>query len=229
MPRRFQRAVTSLAAALLTVSAGTALAPAARAGATSAVPAPTTLTKIVIPARITTGQYPTITVYVSSSGSVTDGIVEIDTGDISGSAPVSGGKAIIQLWHLSGGSHRLTVTFWGTRTADAVQEQSRSFQVAKVATSLGYTTDPLQLTTKTSNAIATVTVRSNPFRVQSGRITISDYDTGRFIVSAVPRNGVAKLRLPRFSVGQHNLRVTFAGTAYVQPAAVLAIERVAHS
>jgi hypothetical protein len=190
-------------------------------------PAPTRITKVAIPAGVTTAQLPTITVSVSSAAPVADGIVEISTGDVSGAAPVSRGKAIIQLWHLPGGSHRLAVTFWGTRTAEAVWGQSRSFQVAKAATSLGYTTNPLQLTTKTTRAVATITIRSRPFRVQGGRVTISNYDTGRFIVSGVPRNGVVKVRLPRFSIGQHNLYVLFSGTPYVQPAAVEAIERVA--
>ena len=177
------------------------------------------------PARPTSTTKPVLLVPVASNGNQTGGTVSVRTGaGVRTAAVPQNGIARITLPTYPGGSHTVLATFGGTSTtAPVTQPKSFTFQVSRVGSSLSFTTDPLQLTTQTRNAVATVHVTA-PITPNSGAITI--YEGSMRLASGTVRNGVAKLHLPPFSLGQHNLTVSYAGTPYVAPSSELVIERV---
>lgn len=182
--------------------------------------AASTVSLSVTPGRPTTAETPILNIHVVSAGKTTNGTVLVG----SARAWVSGGWAYYTLPRYTGGQHTVTATFQGTSTTNASAPVQLSFTVAKVASSLSVTTDPAQLTTTTRNATATVRVTSKSLRANSGRVTIED--NGRQIASGTVRGAVARLRLPTFSLGQHNLTVSYAGTAYIAGSSVLKVERI---
>ena len=186
------------------------------------------ISSVTVTPRIpTSAQHPTVTVAVASAGNTTKGKVAVHLGTAAYSAAVSNGKAVVHLPALAGGKHTISVTFGGTTTTRAVTKAvSTTFSVSRVASTISFTTSPLQLTTTTTDAVAIVHVSTGSLRANSGRVTISEAGVGRLATGTIS-DGVARLHLPRFSIGQHNLTVSYAGTPYIAPTSVVHVERVA--
>jgi hypothetical protein len=181
----------------------------------------------VTPSSPTSAQKPSVIVSVGSVGNESNGKVTVRLGTAAYSAKVTGRKAAVQLPAQAGGKHTIMVTFGGTATTLPItQPVSKTFSVTRVASSIKYTTDPLQLTTSTADAVAIVHVSTVSLGVNAGTITISEVGVGR-LASGRVSGGVVRLHLPQFSLGQHNLTVSYAGTAYIAPSSVAAVERVA--
>lgn len=186
--------------------------------------ATSTITTSLAPVRLTSAQHAVLTVHVSTAGRATNGVVAVATGSDTRTAVVDRhGTAALWLPRYSGGTHQITVRFRGTPTAAAGAPRSVRFTVTKVASSLSVTTDPLQLTTKTTHATATVRVAA-PLVAESGVVAIAE--NGRRLATGTVRGGSVRLQLPQFSLGQHNLTVSYTGTAAIAPSSVVQVERV---
>jgi hypothetical protein len=97
-------------------------------------------------------------------------------------------------------------------------------KVAKAVSSLRVSSTPKQLTTK-DRGVATVHVSAGGAPVDGALVTIKEGSTT--LGSAVVRNAVAKITLPKFGLGQHNLMVSYAGNKNVTGATKSWIVRVA--
>jgi hypothetical protein len=69
-----------------------------------------------------------------------------------------------------------------------------------------------------------VTVTAGPFRPSGGTVTIDE--NGNRLAQGTPKVGVVSLGLPRFTLGQHNLTVSYTGTASIATSSVIETERV---
>ena len=189
-------------------------------------PASTSMTMTMTPLRPTSADHPTVTVRVNSAGNELGGLVTIRTGGFgTPSARVnSNGVATVRLPQFPGGPKNITAVFGGTNTAAPVSSNPLNFTVTRVASKIGYRTTPLQLTTRTSNATATITVTAGPFHPSGGTVTIDE--NGNRLAQGTPKVGVVTLRLPRFSLGQHNLTVSYTGTPFITASSVIEVERV---
>ncbi len=192
----------------------------------SVVRAASQVTSIAMsPLHPTSADRPQVTVHVSSPGNETGGVVTIKTGGFgTPSAQVKNGKATITLPQFPGGAQSITAVYGGTATTMPVTSNQLGFTVTKVASKIAFKTNPLQLTTTTSNATATVTVTAGPFRPSGGTVTIDE--NGNRLAQGTPKVGVVSLPLPRFSLGQHNLTVSYTGTASIATSSVIETERV---
>ncbi len=123
-----------------------------------------------------------------------------------------------------GGAQSITAVYGGTATTAPATSNQFGFTVTKVASKIAFKTSPTQLTTRTSNATATVTVTAGPFRPSGGTVTIDE--NGNRLAQGTPKVGVVTLHLPRFSLGQHNLTVGYTGTDSIGVSSVVVIERV---
>lgn len=181
--------------------------------------AATTLRLSVSPTRPTAAQHPSLTVHVSSAGNP-DGLVTVGNT----TTRARHGIATFSLPTYTGGVHTVSAAFNGTLTAEPVSRAATTFTVTRVASSLAMTTDPLQLTTRTKNATATIRVGAGPLTADSGAVTIDE--NGHRLASGTVRGGSVTVHLPRFTLGQHNLTVTYSGTDQIAPSSVVRVERV---
>jgi fumarate hydratase class II len=93
-----------------------------------------------------------------------------------------------------------------------------------VTSSLHVSSSPQQLTTK-SRGTAIITVSAGHAHVDGALVTIKQ--DSRTLGSGRVNGGVAKIALPRLSLGQHNLTVHYAGTSTATAATQTWIVRVA--
>ena len=185
--------------------------------------ASTSLSMSMSVTRPTSADQPIATVRVTSPGNETGGVVTIKTGGFgTPSKKVVNGLAKITLPQFPGGAQSITAVYGGTPTTTTTSKQL-DFTVTKVASKIAFKTSPAQLTT-TSNATATVTVTAGPFRPSGGTVTIDE--NGNRLAQGTPKVGVVSLRLPQFTLGQHNLTVSYTGTASIATSSVIETERV---
>ncbi len=176
-------------------------------------------------AHPTSAEQPIATVKVTSAGNESNGLVTIKTGGFgTPTGRVKNGKATITLPQFAGGAQSITAVYAGTKTTAPATSNQFGFTVTKVASRIAFKTNPLQLTTSTTNATATVTVTAGPFRPSGGTVTIDE--NGNRLAQGTPRVGVVTLHLPQFSLGQHNLTVGYTGTDSIATSSVVVIERV---
>jgi hypothetical protein len=175
------------------------------------------------PKRPTSAHAPKATVTVSSVGTVTGGVVTITYGANKRTAPVKRGRAIVTLTRMTGGTHRLTVTFGGTSTTTSAAK-TLSLTVSKVATTMSVKISPSQLTT-TSTGKAVVTITASGAQINGKQVMITE--NSRIIASGTVSRGVATMALPKFALGQHNLTVSYPGTTTATAVTKTVILRVA--
>ena len=179
------------------------------------------------PTHPTTGQTVRAAVTVSTPGTAKGGRIELREGTKTYWAKVSGKKATVILGRLPAGTHNFTVRFGGTSTTQSTHVSASPLKVSKipkVTSSLRVSSSPQQLTT-TSHGTAIITVTAGHAHVDGALVTIKQ--GSRTLGSGTVKGGVAKIALPRLSLGQHNLTVPYAGTSTATAATQTWIVRVA--
>jgi hypothetical protein len=182
------------------------------------------LSVVFAPSRPTSGKSVSADVTVSTPGSVRGARLTLSDGTTSGTVKMTGKSATVELGKLPVGTHTFKIRYSGTRTTAATSATALPIKVSKAKSSLQVSSTPKQLTTS-DRGVATVRVSAGGGPVDGALVTIKE--GGKSLGSAVVRNGVAKITLPKFSLGQHNLTVTYAGNANVTSATKSWIVRVA--
>lgn len=165
-----------------------------------------------------TGQAVSVDVTLSSAGSVRGGTLTLTEGSAKHSASVTGSTTTVRLGKLTAGKHTFGVRFGGTSTTLPSSATTLPIHVHLVTSSLTVASKPKQITT-TDHGVAIVHVSAPGATVDGGKVTVAEGSTN--LGSAAVRDGVAKVTLPKLSLGQHNLVVTYAGT----PSATSATEK----
>ena len=179
------------------------------------------------PMHPTTGQTVRAAVTLATRGTAKGGRIELREGAKTYWARVSGKTATVILGRLHAGTHNFTVRFNGTSTTQTTHAPASPLKVSKipkVISSLHVASSPQQLTTK-SHGTAIITVSAGHAHVDGALVTIKQ--DSRTLGSGRVKGGVAKVTLPRLSLGQHNLTVHYAGTSTATAATQTWIVRVA--
>jgi hypothetical protein len=142
-------------------------------------------------------------------------------------AHVKSGSATFTLPQYAGGTRTVSATFNGS-SSTLKSTARKSFTVTKVGSSLSATTNPVAITANTTHAVLTVTIHAGSFHPSSGKITIYDQNNGQnlHLGDTTPSNGTARFTLPRLSIGQHDLHISYTGTSSVAASAVVLTERI---
>ncbi|MDT5067670.1 MAG: hypothetical protein QOK02_3825 [Mycobacterium sp.] len=177
--------------------------------------APVTLSYTISPSAPTSADNAKVTVTVNAGGAATtNGLVTINATSFTLSAKVVNGEATITLPKINGGSHPLTIMYSGN-AATLPASKSITITVAKVASTLSFTTNPATIKSTTTNATMTVTVKAPGAVVDGGTVTLSGaskYGT------ATVKGGTAVIKLPRMNAGGHTWKLTYSGTSTAAPA-----------
>jgi hypothetical protein len=163
-------------------------------------------------------------VTLSTLGSVRGGKLTLQEGSHSHSVTMGGKTATVPLGQLPAGTHTFKIRYGGTTTTASTTAMALPIKVAKAVSSLRVSSAPKQLTTS-DRGVATVHVSAGGAPVDGALVTIKE--GGKTLGSAVVRDSVAKITLPKFGLGQHNLTVSYAGNDNVTGATKTWIVRVA--
>ncbi len=157
------------------------------------------------------GQPTTLTATVSGS-SPTGTVTFKDNATTLGTAPVSGGVAVLAAGFASTGIHSLTAVYSGDAANGASTSANVSqtvFAQANTSTTLTSSTNPS--TANQSTTLTASVIGSNP----TGAVTF--YDIAAAIGTAAVNGGQAVLTTSSLSIGTHNLHATYSADAANQP------------
>ena len=121
-------------------------------------------------------------------------------------AQVSGGQADVTLGKYDGGLHHVAIKFSGTTNA-ANAATTATFSVHKVAAVLGVTTNPAHIKTTTTNGKLLISVSTPGVSSNGASVTVAH------LGSAVVKNHVATIALPKLSAGDHSYTAKYSGNA----------------
>jgi hypothetical protein len=173
-----------------------------------------TLSSTISPSPTTTASNAKVTVTVGTAANTSGALVSIKATSFTVSAHVVNGKAVITLPKINAGSHPLTINYAGNAST-LPASKSITITVAKVASTLSFTTNPATIKSTTTNATMTVTVKAPGAVVDGGKVTLSGaskYGT------ATVKGGKAVIKLPRMNAGGHRWKLTYSGTNTAAPA-----------
>ena len=168
-----------------------------------------TLSSTISPAAPTSANTAKVTVTVGTAASTTKSTVTIKASSFSITANVVAGKAVITLPKIVGGSHPLTIRYSGNAST-LPASKSITITIAKVVSTLSFTTSPATIKSTTTNATMTVTVTAAGAVVDGGTVSV---DGASHYGTATVKHGKATIKLPRMNKGGHTWRLTYSGTS----------------
>jgi hypothetical protein len=162
------------------------------------------------PVHPTTATVTSAKVTVTTAGQPNGGTVTIRSGASTYTGKVVNKTATVKLRkYTSGGSHTISVNFGGTASALA-SSTTKTFTVAKVKSTLAFSTKPANITSKTAAPKAIVAISAKGASVYGATVTIKQ--GSHRIGSATVQHGKARITLPKLAAGTYHWTVRYAGT-----------------